>query len=309
MWYIVFENSMVLEILLRSFLLLSISGIGFFISKKFKLNSKDISTILIYVISPFVIFFSIIQSPADWSYLAYSISAFTVASFMALSGLIFAKFFWKDNHVNLFAFAAGTGNTGYFALPLIFAIFDENQIAISIFIIIGVNLYEFTIGYFLTAKGSMGYKDSVMTVIKMPILYAAMMGILFKYLNIDCNETVTSFLSNFKGAYSVLGMMTIGITLAQFSNLKVDWLYSALSLFWKHIVYPITALIVFTYIIPTDLKTLQVITLMVATPIAANVVIISTNLGVHPEKAVISVVLSTIVSVFTIPLIFHLISL
>lgn len=52
---------------------------------------------------------------------------------------------------NLFSFAGGTGNTGYSALPLVFALFDPRQIVIAVFII-GVNLHEFTIGYFIAAR-------------------------------------------------------------------------------------------------------------------------------------------------------------
>ncbi|MFV5347332.1 AEC family transporter [Acinetobacter soli] len=293
---------MVIEVFLRAFLLLFISGIGWGVGKRFKLDSKDIAALLVYVISPFVIFYAITESPANWRYLKYSAGAFLLASFMAMLGLIFARLFWKDSRVHLFGFAAGTGNTGYFALPLVLAIFDPTQIAIAIFIIIGINLYEFTVGYFITAKGNSTHRESLIKVIKMPIIYAAILGILFKYLDLNLNPIVSSFLSNFKGAYSVLGMMTIGITIAKFTKIEFDWLYSILSIFWKHIVYPVVGFVIFYLIFPTDILVLQVIALMVATPMAANVVVISNNLGLHPEKAATSVMLSTVLSVVTVPL-------
>lgn len=292
---------MFFDIFLRVGLLILISLIGLVVGKKFRLDSKDISALLVYVISPFVIFYSIIQSPANWKYLEFSLSAFLLASLMACLGLVFANFFWNDSRKNLFGFAAGTGNTGYFALPLILAIFNENQIAIAIFIIIGINLYEFTIGYFLTAKGSMSYKESFFKVIKMPILYAALAGILLKYMNVSFNDITLSFLANFKGAYSVLGMMTIGITIAKFSKIEFDFKFSALSILWKHIIYPIIGLIIFIYIIPVNKPLLQVIALMIATPMAGNVVVISNNLGLHPEKAATTVMLSTIFALVTVP--------
>lgn len=293
---------MIFDIFIRVLLLIFISIIGWCVGKKFKLNSKDISTLLIYVISPFVIFYSIVESPANWSYLKYSLCAFLLASFMAILGLTFAKIFWNDNRINLFGFAAGTGNTGYFALPLVLAIFDKTQIAIAIFIIIGINLYEFTIGYFITAKGSMSYKDSLLKVIKMPILYAAIIGILVKYFNIELNNIFLSFLSNFKGAYSVLGMMTIGITISMLTKSGFDFKFSILSIFWKHIIYPIIAIFIFMFMFPINKQTLQVVALMTATPMAGNVVIIANNLNLHPEKAATTVMLSTLLASITIPL-------
>lgn len=297
---------MIASVFLRVLLLIFISFIGWLVGKKFKVDSKDISSLLVYVISPFVIFYSIVQSPANWTYLKYSLGAFVLASGMAFLGLLFASKIWKDGRKNLFGFAAGTGNTGYFALPLVLAIFNQNQIAIAIFIIIGINLYEFTVGYFLTAKGSMTYKESLVKVVKMPILYAALLGMLLKYLNIPINEIVLSFLSNFKGAYSVLGMMTIGITMSKFSKVEFDLKFSMLSVTWKHIFYPVIGLFIFMNIFPVDKQTLQVISLMVATPMAGNVVVISNNLGLHPEKAATAVMISTLCALITVPLALYL---
>ncbi len=77
----------------------------------------------------------------------------------------------------------------------------------------------------------MTYKDSLIKVIKMPIIYAATLGILLKYMDISLNDITLSFLSNFKGAYSVLGMMTIGITISKFSKIEFDAKFSILSIF------------------------------------------------------------------------------
>ena len=294
--------SMIFEVVIRVFLLITISIIGWGVGKKFELDSKDISTLLVYIISPFVIFYSIIESPANWTYLKFSLGAFLVASLMAVAGLLFARCFWKDSRVNLFGFAAGTGNTGYFALPLILAIFDKTQIAMAIFIIIGINLYEFTVGYLITAKGSLNIKESILKVIKMPILYAAFLGMIFKYLDIQFDEVFLSFLANFKGAYSVLGMMTIGITIAKFSKIEIDWLFSVLALAWKHLIYPVFGILIFMFIFPVNKQILQIVALMVATPMAGNVVVISNTLGLHPEKAATSVMLSTMLALITVPI-------
>lgn len=292
---------MIFEVFLRTILLLSLTGLGWGLGKKLKIDSQGISSLLVYVIAPFVIFYAIVQSPADWTYLKYSLGAFILTTFMAFAGIALAKLFWQDSRTNLFGFAAGTGNTGYFALPLVLAIFNQEQIAIAIFIIIGVTLYEFTVGYFITANGTMSYKDSLIKVLKLPLLYAALFGMIFKYLNIQFNDIILSFLANFKGAYSILGMMVIGLTIAKFTKLEMDWSFTGLSIFWKHLIYPIVALILFSYLVPVNTYTLQVIALMVATPMAGNVVIISNNLGLHPEKAATTVMLSTLLALVSVP--------
>ncbi|MRT52130.1 AEC family transporter, partial [Xylella fastidiosa subsp. multiplex] len=77
-----------------------------------------------------------LQSPADWPYFAYSLGALLTASVAAFIAYGLARMIWSDGRVNIFSFAVGTGNTGYFELPIAFALFNAQQIAIAVFIII-----------------------------------------------------------------------------------------------------------------------------------------------------------------------------
>ncbi|MEE4406751.1 AEC family transporter [Enterobacter mori] len=294
---------MIFDITLRMILLITFSFTGFIFGRNLKLRAYDIASLLVFVISPVVIFVSISQSPISLKHIPYAGYAFLFSSFSALLAFVVAKFFWSDVRVNLFAFAGGTGNTGYFALPIVFSLFNQEQITIAIFIVIGVNLYEFTIGYFLSASGQASVHESIRKVSRMPVLYAALLAITFKAMNIPVNGILLNSLDNFKGAYSVLGMMVIGISLSTYKKLEVDYLFTSLLLLWKHIAMPIAGILLFSYVIPLNMQTLEVVTLMVATPMAGNVVVISSQLNIHPEKAAISVMLSTSLTVFMIPII------
>ncbi|MDC9615000.1 AEC family transporter [Xenorhabdus khoisanae] len=292
---------MFFEVMFRVLLLILITLVGFFIGKRLDLKTKDISSLLIYIISPVVIFISILQSPSDLTYFSYSIASLLTASVSAFIAYLIGKYLWNSNKSNLFGFAGGTGNTGYFALPIAFSIFNPDQIAITIFIIIGINLYEFTVGYFITAKGNLTTRECLIKIIKLPIIYSAILGILFKSNGITLNPILASTLENFKGAYSVLGMMVIGITLSSFYKIDIDWKFSFFSLLWKHLIYPVVGILFFYYVIGVPNELLTVIVLMLATPMAGNVVVIASSLNLHPEKAAFSVMLSTILAVITVP--------
>jgi predicted permease len=293
---------MFLEIFIRVLFLIFIAILGWLGGRVLKINSKDISTLLIYVIAPFVIFISVVQSPAGFSYFKYSLGALATGTVFATLAYTLGKFVWKDGRANLFGFAGGTGNTGYFGLPIVFALFNETQVAIAVFIILGMTFYEFTVGYFITAKGVMNTRQSIIRMLKIPVVYAAIAGLLFKQFDIEPSEVIISGLTNFKGTYSVLGMMVIGITLASFERLKVDKLFLGLSLFWKHIVYPVVGIAIFSFLVPVSPEAFPVIVLMIVTPMAANTVVISVNLGMHPEKAATAVMISTICAAISVPL-------
>ncbi len=293
---------MTIEIFIRVLSLIFLAGLGWTAGFALKIQPRGISALLIYIISPFVIFISILQSPAKWSYLGYSLAALLTASASAAAAYLVGAALWKDARVNLFSFAGGTGNTGYFGLPIAFALFDENQVAIAVFIIIGVNFYEFTVGYFVAARVFSSAGESLRRIAKLPTIYAAIAGMLLKSFDFDPGEIVLSTLANFKGAYSVLGMMVIGITLATYQKIRVDWSFLLAAIGWKHCVYPLLASFLFCHLTTIPPKTLAVIVLMLASPMAANTVVIASNLGVHPEKAAFSVMVSTLLAIITVPL-------
>ncbi|MGQ3673027.1 AEC family transporter [Xanthobacter sp. TB0136] len=293
---------MPLEIFARVAFLISIAGLGYGVGRVLKLSSKDIAALLIYVIAPVVIFISIMQSPADWSYFAYTGWAFLVASSAGICAYFLARMVWSDGRANVMGFTGGTGNTGYFGLPLVFALFDGQQVAIAVFIIIGVTVYEFSIGYFITARGVMDTRESLKRVVRLPYLYAAFAGMILKSFDVHLGPILSSGLENFKGAYSVLGMMMIGITMSMYRKLELDWSFLAFALGWKHVLCPALGLIIFGYVCGLPPETLAVVMLMLSTPLAANTVVVASHLGVHPEKAACAVMASTLLAAISVPL-------
>ncbi len=93
---------MIVEVLIRVFFLICTAALGWGAGYILKLSSKEISSLLVYLISPFVIFISILQSPADWTYFAYSLGALLTASVAAFLAYGLARMIWSDGRVNLF---------------------------------------------------------------------------------------------------------------------------------------------------------------------------------------------------------------
>ena len=296
------------EVLTRVGFLICIALVGVFVGKKFKVNQKDISTLLVYVISPAVMFVSVLQAP-EGNYLPFSIGAFLFCSVSALLAYQMGRFMWTDHTKNLFAFSGGTGNTGYFGLPIALALFDKTGAAIAVFIILGVNLYEFTVGYYITSLGHHSIKESLKKVIKMPILYAFALAYTLKLTGLMPNDVVLNSLSNFKGTYSVLGMMVIGITLSKFERFKVDLKFVAAALGWKYVYWPVAALLLI-HVFGTAMGHTEtaVVLLMACVPMAGNTVVIANELNVHPEKAATAVMLSTLLAIVSVPLMMALIN-
>jgi malate permease and related proteins len=296
------------EALSRVGFLVLLACLGWGAGRVKHLNPKDISTLLVYIISPFVIFISILEVDYPTDYLPYALGAYIASCIAASGALVIGRYVWRNSLANLFAFTGGTANTGYFGLPLVIAWFNAQGIVISVFIILGMNLYEFSYGYYLTARGTYSIYDSLQKIIRLPILYAAALAILCKHLDWIPSSLLMSDLSHFKAVYSVLGMMVIGMTLAQFRRWSVDWRFLVLALSWKHLLWP-AAILSLSAMVPLSMTARSVLVLMSCMPMAANTVVVANALSLHPEKAALSVMISTVLSVVTLPFILYMLEI
>lgn len=291
-----------LEVLIRVLFLVSIAVLGVGVGKKFSISQKEISTLLVYVISPAVMFVSVLQAPEGKNYLLYTAAAFVVCCVMATVALQLGRLLWAGSEANLFAFAGGTGNTGYFGLPLVLGMFDAQGAAIAVFMILGVNLYEFSYGYYLTSRGHYTVAQSVRKIMGMPILYAFIAAMVLRLSGVHLHSVILNGLSNFKGAYSVLGMMVIGLTMAKFTKLEIDWRFLAAALGWKYVVWPLAAFAaVYLFSAHMDNVERSIVVLMACVPMAGNTVVIANDLDIHPEKAATAVMASTLLAIVAVP--------
>ena len=115
---------------------------------------------------------------------------------------------------------------------------------------------------------------------------------------------------NLRGAYSILGMMIIGMSITSFRGLAGNVRFTALAFFGKFVVWPLVA-ILFWWVDSTILGVYepavhQAMFLISITPIAANTVVIATLLDTSPRQAAGTVLLTTLFGLAFIPVMISL---
>lgn len=285
-----------------------IIALGYIVSRLFKAEKETIARILIYIIAPIVIFYGTYTVKISFANLTLPLLFYVICSFLSLTFLIIGNIVYKkDSTKNILAFTSGSGNTGYFGLPLVLMILGDNSFNLSVLSLLGFIIYENTVGFFIIAKGKHTIKESLIKVIKLPTIYAFFIGLLFNYLNIEIGEHIITTLESFKGAYTVLGMMIIGMGLANIRREHFDIKFISLSFFAKFIIWPSLILLIIwldkTFIHLYNDDTYNLLLLLSIVPLAANTVTYATELKTHPNKASIAVILSTLFSLLYIPLI------
>ena len=283
-----------------------IIGLGFIAGRYLHVRKESIAPLVMYILSPMIVFNAALTTTITMSTLTLPILLFTLACLVCITFFFLGHFFWHDTTRNILAFAAGNGNTGYFGIPVAIILFSPKLVNIYIFGILGLSLYQNSLGFFIAAKGHYTVQETLLKVAKLPSLYAFFIGLLFNLVELHLGSTYVDTVTNFRGAYTILGMMIIGLGLASITSYKFDFKFICIAFFARFLVWPALMLLVIT--VNTALKIYdpniyKVMILSSIVPLAADTVTFATQLNAQPEKASLAVLLSTVFALFYIPLI------
>lgn len=288
----------------RIFPLYVIVLMGYVAGKRMKVEKESIASLLIYFIAPIVVFNGVVSAPKEVAFLTLPILTFIVACFLSVIFYTFARRYFSGAERNLIGFMSGTGNTGYFGLPVILALFGTDYQNIAILATLGFVLFENTLGYYYIAKHDLSAKEAMTKVFHLPAVYAYIVGIVCSFLEYKPTGVIADTVSYFRGAYVVLGMIIIGVGLSSVTKASFDKKLVSISFVAKFLAFPSVILLLRelneSYGFYDD-KVIDVLLVLSVTPIASNTVAFATKLKAHPEKAALTVLLSTLVALVYIP--------
>jgi predicted permease len=276
-----------------------------------KCNKDTVAKILLFILAPLIVFNATINVKLIPSVLFMPIFFFVLSSIMAFVLLSIFKNMWSDNTSNLLAFSTATGNTGNIGIPLAILFLEPKLVDVFIFTVLASILYQNSVGYYITAKGSFSAKESLRKVLKLPVIYAFILGISFNLLDIKIPLMFVDYSNYLKGAYAILGMMLVGMGMEKIkTDNSLDKKFITYTLAIKFILWP-TLILIFIFIDKNFIHFLNdgfymVMFLFSIVPLAGNTVTVATLLNVKPEKMSLAVFISTLVSLFYIPLMIFL---
>ena len=294
-----------ITLLVKIFPLYILIALGYLAGKKLNAKKETVASVLIYIITPVVVFNSIVSMKINPELLLLPLIFFICCLSISLFFYQIGKFLFNDSTKNILALAAGTANTGYFGIPVAIELFGEKSIGIMILSILGFTLFENSVGFFITARGTHTAYDSFKKLLKLPTIYAFALGLIVNYCGFSPNEAFTGWAKNFLGTYTISGMMLIGMGLSDIKKFEFDFKFLLTSFTAKFIVWPLVILLI--VFIDTNFCGLftklihKVMFLLAIVPLAVNMVAYATELKAHPEKASLAVFLSTLVALVYIP--------
>ena len=291
-----------LLIVLPAFL---IFGAGFIGQKLLKLDIKSISTMSLYLMLPFLTFDTFYSNELNVEYFYMFLFTCLLALIMMMLTVLFG-FFIKADKTQMSAMLLGTifPNSGNYGAPV--AMFAFGAIGFQyavIFMVIHAFLMN-TIGIFIASYGSektTSIKDSLMRVIKMPVLYGFLFGVLFQLLHIELPSTIQDGISLVGSASIPTVMLILGMQLAEIKPQKFELKYVNTVTIFRMIISPLLAVVLVNFM-PVNDMIKNVYILLAAMPIAANTTLLAVQFNVKPDLTSFTTLVTTLLSLVTIPL-------
>ncbi|MBI2616655.1 transporter [Candidatus Gottesmanbacteria bacterium] len=284
--------------------------IGFLSGKLLKVHKESLAKILLYIIVPAVMLQTALTTRIAANTLSLPILPFLIGTAFAIFFYHAGKFFYKDATRNILAFTSGTANVGYFGLPVAILLFPPEVVNFYVLAILGSVVYQNSVGFYITASSHHSPREALVHVLTLPTLYAFALGIALNLGNFPLRLPMAEFLQNFRGAYAVLGMMMVGLGIADMKRLAFDGKFISLAFFAKFLLWPAAMIgiifldqTIFHFFTPQIHHVLLLYSLM---PMAADTVSVATLHRAEPEKAALAVFLSTLLALISIPLVVSL---
>jgi predicted permease len=285
-----------LEALLSVLVIYSFIVLGFGAKKIFKeeIDEKSFILISIYFVQPILTFWGLTRTKIDFNLLFTPFVYFIVVTSTLLFLIFLAPILFKNTKDRSIFMSTGLiGNTGNLAIPLGIALFGMASVPYTSIINIANIFFIYTVGIYLLAREKYTLKQSLLSMVKIPILWFALFALLFNYFDLTIDPQVDKALE--MGSYTaiVLQLMIFGIYLAKvgfrIQNLKLTFFTTVV----KIVLLPAVGIVVaLAFELEPFIAGILIISL--ATPLAVNNVNLAALYDCKPLDVTSVVLFSTI---------------
>ena len=280
-----------------------LAGMGYVLFRTKKISqegSKALGNILIYLALPAVIINGFLVERTPEHMLGILYSAVCAAVLLLLSILIARLFFRRDP---IAAFAGAFSNPGFFGIPLILASVGQGAVFYVASFVAFLNIGQWTYGVSNLTGQPIRQGLQLKKLMKAPFIIAILIGLFLFFTQLPLPKVVSGCLSTVAGLNTPLAMFTVGIYLAQTDiphmlRRRSVYMVSLVRL----VVIPLLSLLLLT-MVPASLHDMKLALLLsIACPVGSNVAVYAQLHDKDYPYAVETVIVSTLFSILTIPL-------
>jgi len=206
-------------------------AVGYLAKRVFRERIDDRTIILlsVYFLQIFLTFWGLLKRPLDATLLGAPLIYLAITLSLLLLTMPLARLWFDDaKERSIATVAALIGNTGNLGIPLGIALFGEQSVPYTTLINLANVFFVYTFGVYFYSRGSFSIRDSLMNIVKLPILWAALAALGLNAAGYVPSGTVGKVLT--MGAYAsiviqlvLFGIYLYDVRIARLNRLLAGW--------------------------------------------------------------------------------------
>jgi len=200
--------------------ILLLSGAGFTLGKFFPIDSRTIGRIVFYIFAPMLVFDLLVQNNLKLGE-ALTMMAFTATVILIMGVLtLISALAMKLERRTLMSVLITTmfGNTGNYGLPVVAFAFGEEALKYAGLYFVTTSILFNTLGILIASLGHMNFKQAVLGLLKVPIVYGVTLAAIINALHIEIPSALARTIDLAAGGSIPLMIVLLGIELS-----RVQW--------------------------------------------------------------------------------------
>ena len=282
--------------------------LGFLAKAKLKeeLQEKTLVILSIYFLQPMLSFWGLSTKSIDANLIQTPLIYMGISVLCIFVSFILAKtFFTNSKERSIVIISSVIGNTGNLGIPVGIALFGPESIIYTSLINVSNIFIIYTVGVYFYSRGQFSIKQSMLNIIKLPLIWFALLALILNFLNVKIHPSI--FKSLEMGAYAgmVLQLMIFGMFLysVKLKTLNLKLLFHVSSI--KFIIIPLVSIIILKSLNLDDFM-VGVIMLELLVPLAVTNVNLASLYNCRPIDVTALVLFTSLVFIPYIIIIMHL---
>ena len=268
-----------------------------------EMNTKTLTLMSVYFLQPFVTIWGFSTAKLHSEHLYVPLIYLAIILVLLVPTIILGKMIFSDPKERaIFSIAGFVGNTGNIGIPLGIALFGEASVIYTTLINIANVFVVYIIGVYIYSRGSFSIKDSLLNIVKIPIIPASVVAIFINIYDIPLSAQIEEFFK--MGAYAgiVLQLFLLGTFL---QGIRIRELHPKLfigTISQKFIILPLATAVILSFTnLPLFVQGVIFMEMMV--PLAVANINLASLYNCKPKDVTSLILLSTLLFM---PLLFGL---
>lgn len=300
----------ILDVFLQNILpIFLVASIGFALRRRFGLDKQTLSKLTFYAFSPALVFSSLANSQIPNGEMV-RLAAYALAVTLLIGGIaLLVALVLRLSRTNTMALLLVVMfvNGGNYGLTLNKLRYGEDGLARAIVFFVVSTILVFTLGVFIASMGKANWRKSLARLVTLPAFYAVLLAVMVYAFGITVPQPLLSAIEVAgSGAIPVM-LVVLGMQVADLTDIGRVWLAAPATVL-RLVIAPVVAVVIAGWF---GLEGLNRSTSIIeaSMPTAVVVTILAVEFDVRPGLVTSTVVLTTIASAITLPLVITLFGL